>query len=129
MDLKILHNRGEQLPQLRSIEYRGSSATQVYRVDNTLKASAHLCYSLFGTFHVNTHSIHVALENGAGENIGSKVAIAALSTAKRHRDVQANGHLDDYPTFTGRRDRWLAAEAELWITLFETYPRMSGSYL
>lgn len=70
-------------------------------MDSTIRsgAPAHLCYSRVVMLHVSAHPVHVALKHGAGEDIGSEVAIAALGTTEGHGNVQAKRHSDDYRTF------------------------------
>jgi hypothetical protein len=104
LDLKIFRNRDKQSLQLRHIEYSRSSAAQVDGVDDPVGASAHLCYSRVVTFHVSAYAIYIALEDGARENIRSKVAIAALGATEGHGDIKAERHLNDYPTLAVRVD-------------------------
>ena len=92
LNLEILRNRHKKLLQLRDIQYSRSSAAHVDGVDNPVGAPAHLCYSRVVTLHVSAHPVHIVLKHGAGEDIGSEVAIAALRTTKGHGNVQAKSH-------------------------------------
>src|SRR5580658_1398566 len=102
LNLEILRNRDKQPSQLAYIEYSRSSAAQVDGVDDPVGANTHLCYSRVVTFHVSAYAVHIALEDGAGKDVRSKIAIAALSTAERYGDVQAKRHVNDYPTLAVR---------------------------
>jgi hypothetical protein len=43
---------------------------------------------------IRGYAFHVALENGAREDIRGEVTVAALGAAERHRDINAQRHRD-----------------------------------
>jgi hypothetical protein len=87
-----LRNGDKQAPQLIYIQYGGGAAAQVHGVDIPVEVSGHLFSRLASTYHVRTDAVHVALKNGAGEDIGGEVAVTAFGAAERHRNIQTQRH-------------------------------------
>src|SRR6185503_12712026 len=95
---KSLRNRDKQSLQLRYIEYGRCAAAEEDGIHCGFVHAAQLSGEFVGVMDVLNHTFHVALEHGAGEDVRGEVAVAAFGAAEWHRDVEAQGHVTNYPT-------------------------------
>ena len=98
VDRKSLRNRDKQSFQLRYIEYGRCATAEEDGIHGGFVHAAHLSGEFTGVIDVRNHAFHVALEHGAGEDVRGEVAVAAFGAAEWHRDVEAQGHVTNYPT-------------------------------